>query len=860
MSVISLLDYHSHDQIDNNFWRELGTTIDKIDELRVKGDINLKLNLLLSRLPVSALKELSSFYGVPFSEDLVKDDFVKLFFNIDKEDKIEILTLQDFLNRKKRSINEVYSIKNTEVLLKSSLARVKSMYDNSPKLLMEALTYYIWSEKGTGNLFSINKKLSYQNILKIINEYKKAFPEKLYKLNNMKNNYRIHSYYLSDGKELIVSLYKQINDSPKADFDGAIRNKEVTNILLAINTEKQIIEIKNANKSDETNIKNYLEETFQIKISEIESEVFDKYEASEVKEAFLTGKSAAEEVEAELLTTKITFRTSLLKRTPRVTLELDNESIWPSVEDAYGKGSISLKSIKDIESISVKMQNKKRLIRSVLLPNGNVIFSLDDSRMDKITRDKFSKSFLEQFGIPLFQEISNLEFFEGKADKVDYLMSISKKSSVAEIEKALLEELISNSLMTEKKKLVLTCRACKDVTELDDIDYDIREFQCSCEHAECYSQTFTTLEVDMDNAKKYVKNKLEQFVIDLGYIYSPKPSTYDIDSEKFEFVNMNNSKTNETLQFFITADHIRPAFLKRLSTMMVPTIIITIGMVDEAVQSLRDKGVYVVNFGNIYFSKDEELKPVFYDNIEKIRLQLKSNIAKAADHAYCSLQRLLCEPTEIDSKYTDKVFEDDVFAIIKDMVPNGIKWGKEKSGKVFPEGIFAISTKKVNEQVLTRVFSFDCKFTRLKKGYDLKKEEQRKAIDYVERLNDNDYVVKFSDKSELTAHIFISNRFRDSQIKGMKSFFNEKLGEDYNTRPIFIDVSSFLYLHECYRKNIEELNKHRNRFYEQLIWLFTRENITNEEVTKMFERVLDKDLEEHKTLDTNKVTDLLEGA
>ena len=46
----------------------------------------------------------------------------------------------------------------------------------------------------------------------------------------------------------------------------------------------------------------------------------------------------------------------------------------------------------------------------------------------------------------------------------------------------------------------------------------------------------------------------------------------------------------------------------------------------------------------------------------------------------------------------------------------------------------------------------------------------------------------------------------------MRDYFNEALGEEYNTIPCFIDLESLLYLHECYRENVEHLHANRNLF------------------------------------------------
>ncbi|NHM31287.1 hypothetical protein [Neobacillus terrae] len=853
---MSLLRFHSHSEVDPEYWRELGIAVDSINDFSQKElAVNDRMETLLNRLTVENLKELAELYQIELEKDMTKEKLVSKFKILEKSSKIELFLLQDFLNRKKRAVDDIYSIKcNDNRNLISSLARVKFLYQSSPKLLMEAFTYFQWNEKGSGIVHTFSKKVPYKNILKLTTDYKTSFPQKLFEKSKGKNYFKIHSYFTLDNKELILNVYKQVNDSPRPDFDKAIRNKEVSSILLRVDIEQNLVEFKGANKTDEGHIISYIEETYSVNSSEVKPSVFKDYNPEAITNAFLTGESVSKDKVMDFLVTKISFRGSLLKRSPKISIELDNESIWPSIIDAQQKGILTMRSIKDIEHVMAQIKNKKRLIRSNILQNGNVIFSFDDSRMDNDMKENFKDNFQDLFGIPLFQEISNYGFFEGRVDKFDYLMSLSNPDILSNEDKSVFDRLVLENLIKEKQGLILTCKSCKDVSEIEDVSFNIESFICECGHTECYYKKTLNIEINLRTVTDVIKKQFNSLFKSLGYTDKPKLSTININEEKHKFISYHNDETNEMIQLFITSDYIRPTFIKRLSTMMIPTLIITVGMVEETIQSLRDQGVHPINFGKIYLSDQEELKEYYLDNIERVKRQSKTKIAEAADHAYISLKQILKDPSKVDSKYTDKIFEDDVFALLKDIIPNGEKWGKEKSGKAYPEGIFAISAKNVRKGDFRRVFSYDCKFTRDDNGYDLKREEKRKAIEYVEKLNENDYVINYSDKKELTAHIFISNRFQEQQKVGMRDFFNSALGEDYDTKPIFLDVECLLYMHESYRNNVEHILANRNLFYEQLILLFTRENISKQEIDKIFMKALDKDLEENRKLDTKKVT------
>ena len=134
--------------------------------------------------------------------------------------------------------------------------------------------------------------------------------------------------------------------------------------------------------------------------------------------------------------------------------------------------------------------------------------------------------------------------------------------------------------------------------------------------------------------------------------------------------------------------------------MMIPTIIITLGMSEEKIQSLNDQGLFPINFGKIYYLKGNDLKEELLEVIQRIKLQSKTKVSEAADHAYMSLKMIPEEPEEIKESYNDKIFEDDVFALLKDIIPNAEKWGKEKVGKPIPKEYLRFHLKMLTSLIV----------------------------------------------------------------------------------------------------------------------------------------------------------------
>ncbi|MGR5961737.1 hypothetical protein ACT7DN_07520 [Bacillus paranthracis] len=180
------------------------------------------------------------------------------------------------------------------------------------------------------------------------------------------------------------------------------------------------------------------------------------------------------------------------------------------------------------------------------------------------------------------------------------------------------------------------------------------------------------------------------------------------------------------------------------------------------------------------------------------------------------------------------------------------------SGKEVPEGIFALTytvTEGGEDKQHQYVFSYDCKLNKNTNGYDLSKGEQRKAHDYVEMLNQIRHITKFSNKKQLSAHIFISNNFDTNNYETMANHFYNKLPSGYDTRPIFLPIEVLTYLHSEYRKNHQKLYNARNIFMENLhkILITDKLVIEKDDIEEIMEEALDEKLADYSEIDTVKV-------
>ncbi|MEM5007398.1 TFIIB-type zinc ribbon-containing protein [Priestia megaterium] len=849
-----MLKYQSDQPIDDQYWRELAVSVDKIKELGEK-DLSSRVGKIINRMSVEEVKDLLSQYEITIDEKIEREVILKKFKELSFEYKQEFLFLADFGQRKKQTIGTFYELRIGKQITRydsHELAQVKHLYQLLPFHLAELHVFHNWTNRARGRIFSMTKSLNEKRLKLILNEKGKMLVNDLYKGSGQKCFYKLTSY-TQLGDVIIIKMYKQVNDTPRPDFDSAFRNKEVQPLFFKIDGKKRILEVKNFTIKEQKALIEYLKRSYsEMEIKPLQTEVYSEYDSESVREAFIYGKPVDEKKYIDIEVSKISFRRSTLRDGAKITLELDGQNIWDSVIDAHEKHCVNLHSLKDLNSITISIEGNKRTIQNHIMENGNILFTMDDGRMNNKKKKRFEEAFLAYFGLPLFQEVSNRGYQAGVRDTIDYVMGASTAQKYSKGELTIVESMQSEKFLISVREEFQICKNCGEKQQ----ELDEEDPVCdSCGNVIFVPVVKNILRPQIHIIRSYIKKRLKDIEQQTG-MKVVSDSSPKIDGFKQPFIVLHNEETNEQLQILVTQERLKHTTIKRITTMMVPTLIIMIGALENTLHAYQTNCTQAITFGYIYHAKREELSELINNCMKRMKHRLKATISDAATQAFEALQETLLEPDDVSDKYDDKKFEDDVFAILRDMVPNCQKWGKEKSGQVYPEGIFTISAKdKRREQ--RKVFSYDCKFTRKNKGYDLNKSEQRKAIDYIEKLNDNDYIFNFSDNNSLEGHIFISNRFQTQQKQAMQDHFYEKLQEGSDVKAIFLGIDELLYLHQQYRENWEHIQSCRHLFYSKLITLLTNTDIKKKNIDNMFEIVLDPALMEIRVLDTQKVTKTL---
>ncbi|MDF2065104.1 hypothetical protein [Bacillus sp. Cr_A10] len=833
---------------EEKYWIGLEVHYYKIND-QWKDVYKPKLEKALLSMTLPQLKELCGICNIDYVEN--KEEVVNKINSNEDISKL-LYYLKEFQSKKKKAINELYEwlFLNSETRYDlSSINKLLHFYLVNKSLLFDVFTLYKWGTKASGNKYLTKKKLKPKDLIEI--ESNNQFLEKITDTMHLKSkshHYKVVSTATNSAHKIIVLIYKQMADILLADFDGNKSNKKVSEIMFEIDLDDKSISIKSGNKTDEESLIEYFDSNFNTDLQKYKMETFTEFSKKKF-EQLLTSPEISEGLDYKAFISSITFYSSSLWKSPALTFDLKDDDVWPAVVEANKSGVIRPTSLKDIRFIKLTYNDfSSKRIYSKMEPNGDITFRLQDANLTKQQIQQTNDIFEMLLGLPINQPISNKDFTEGTADKVDFILKRCNPEELGST-KELFDELMEKGLINQNSISGYSC-ANEDCQAFYD---QLPQNDCEvCGDENFFEIQRTKYDLNFNKVKKFTKKQLNAWANDRGYNLL-NPTTLTLYDKKYEMFNFE--KEYHSIQVLVTSEILPGRTLKRFRKLLTPTIVIYVGYHEFDFINHNSDSIYPMNFGQIYSYEGDEL----YDRLDKIIDILDSRsltiVTQASSMAYESLIKL--SEAEDLGEYNDREFEDDVYAIVKDIFPNADKWGREMSGERVPEGLFSLQYNTqigMTNQEFRRIYSFDCKLTAKEKGYDLGISEKRKAWDYIDELHNIRDITKYSDRNEVSGHIFITNKYKENQIDEMREFFNEKMSGKASTMPIFIEVDQIILIHKLFRLNYKDILIRRNTFYEEMNNLLIQEDgiIKETDICRCFEEVLEQEPEQ-RHLDMHRV-------
>ncbi|GEM_PF-4276297 len=827
------------------YWEELGVNFSKINE---NTDYNKNVRSKIESLCEPDLIFLSEFLNINYDENFIKNV-------LENDEVVNLLYIDNFLKRKKKAVDELYNsiFIETEQYREeaSSIVKLLQLFLDNKIRLFEVYALNEWISKGTGIEYIANSKLTQKQMDKFTKGAElKKFCEFMEETPQTGTSYKVRMACKYSNKQIFV-IYKLKNDTQMTDFDEAKRVKNIDKILFEIDVKNGCLHIKFRNYSERIQIKKYFQQFFNVDFNEAQTEIFEDYDVDNFKSNFTKLDGSSKDVTTNFYVTRIIFINSLLDKSPELTFDAHKRDVWPAIVHAFNMKIIDIDSIDSIKSMTVNVNSRFRTIRTVSLKDGNIMFKLDDKGLKDYERENIEKKFKEKFHIPLNTRVKN-KLEKGVIEQIDSILRSTNTDEIKEDLREIVDNLVAEKIVKVNKIKNIVCdnNSCGHVEEYTDGAIE----KCSeCFTDEITIQEYSKLEIDNKVVERYIKLCLGK-AIDIENTNIEK-------SNKFKGYTCLRFLYNEKEHNVIITDKIlSKKSMKSIEKKLIPTIIIYYGIDNEQAKLMTPNSIEMLQFAKLYANKDnmEIQSNILKDAFKRLEKMLHYQIVNAAMLSNEDLEYINGEPSKIGKGYSATDFEDDIYALLKDIIFNSEKWGASDIGKPLPEGVLTFQYVENNgaKEVENRVaFTFDCKLTSKDDGYDLDRGEQRKAIEYVNKFNKTNEIQRYcNNNKELSSHLFISNKFKNNQIENVCKYFKDNISEGNTTKPVFIDFRGTLEFHSWYRTNYELIQKNRNCFYKELHGvLTTSEKIITYQDFKLLVEELEESFDDGKKINLRRM-------
>lgn len=724
-------------------------------------------------------------------EDATPDQLAAHLLAADKNSSIQFLA--EFIRGRGRAINEEYESHFSAKLRKKhqsqldqlskgrpgvlrQFAKLLLLYEDDHEAIGRIFVRKLWRGKKSTFEFAARKSLS-DSFLERLEESKDSLADSLADAYSGLDLRFFDTVRLGNWE--ILLLQREYSPTVRPDYRDVQKTLHGFGwIMFGLERRKNRIILKGGGRKAIPIVEKWFKHKLKTDLREAEPVLFTEYDAIAVEDAFLGKYADSSTVD---LVAIAFHRTQGPQHSPM------------SVEPAYAGHDIRLdlqygrekevfrvRSLSDIDWVRVRFRGKEARVTFELEKRGAITLALDNADLTEDEVDELRSEFATTFGVPLDQRIDPQNLLLGSVDIYNFLLEVDRDDQVAMYQRRALRKLIENDILYTEPQDVLVCPKSPVGCKLGGqpvIDEDTSECpQCQTELEIRNIQYIRQKEAAI---RKKCGDMLQEAT---GWSFSSKPVTF----EKVPFYPLANPERPDQVIRVYFSKRVGKSILDRLDRSLQPVLVVhTGGDVDYA--HLDAVGVVHVSLARALAAADEqEAKQRFEGDVERARKALiDRQEEKVLRRAHMSRQRIENPP----SNYEGEDYETDVFNVIRSLFPYTEYW----TGKNRPDGFCSLvhfDDASLRKPVKHN-WSYDAKYTRSKKGYDLSVDEERKAWDYVAALMKQPELQVQG--NELNGHAIISNKLDSKQMKKVAEFVRRehRLGNNQPSFKIIFILDSF---------------------------------------------------------------------
>ena len=313
--------------------------------------------------------------------------------------------------------------------------------------------------------------------------------------------------------------------------------------------------------------------------------------------------------------------------------------------------------------------------------------------------------------------------------------------------------------------------------------------------------SFETPRISKPGVREFVKDILEEE--GLKYIGKKRERIFKTE---YELLRVQGERRQVDLHLNTDDVNLTENAVEHLQKSLNPVVVVNPGEVKN--QSLMDEALTAsIDLAELIDRRlDDDLPDDFISReVRRVERTTEERAAKNARSAYDWMQDIVQEP---DKSHSSR-FEEELFHLFNQIIPNTEQWGNKRSGKSVPDG-FAELYFEGGQGEFHKGLTYDSKFTE-KSDVNLDTDETKRLRDYVHRIIGSEEIK--SSKTDLTHFIIISN----AGPGGMETLAGRlNRMRKWDGYPVYMHSSFPIGLHIAYNENVELIQSNQNAFYQEI--------------------------------------------
>lgn len=766
------------------------------------------------------------------SEDIASHEKSILLYTIYRFVRGKNTVIEEYVENKNGLDSDEYGDFDNETCYFVALDQIQKGKEN---ILYKILLFYLWSKYEIGRTYEIEDELPL--------DYRERFDKDSRGLRmTLANRTRGKKYLYQERDKIefenstIFVIDRQASDKEKRDVVGTIRRRRLRSIFIMVDEAENEIEIKADKEKIRQIIAERIQKTFVVSLKPsdvVESE-------SKVDVDSFSNKLKGEETRGEIDIVNVEFRKTNAR--PSVPLTVSKKSVGIEIRPLVKKLSEGIVSsdIKQVKKFWFQVDDVDTRVKIKNKPDGSVRLESKIKTHSSEKKEGISKKFLEEFGVPLDQDIPPHLVEETRESIISFLLNRPPSHELYPSYSDLMSKLEDLGVLNVD---VIKRNKCEECEEF----YENREDCPRCGNS--LSKVSERKKVDMSRkgVTSFFKDLLNRE--DIEYIGKKRERIY---KSTYNFIKIQKGDINLHVLIDTPDLSITEKSIQHLKKSVNPVLIVEPGdsVNEKLIEETHSTYLNLAEALDKYL--DEELPSDYIStHIEEVVRSVGHKLASNAKDSYDRLEEMIRTPSNSDPTQ----FEKEIFHIINQIIPFAAQWGTKRSGKRIPDG-FAELTYRKKGKIYSRSIAWDSKFKNDDSEFDIDSEEANNIRGYIHKIKESEEVK--TSKTLFRNFLVITNAKNPGNFSGRIASLVNRM-RSWRGVPVLVDIRFLLGLHVVFNENLSLIKRSRATFNEILFKTINGGQYRYKEVEKNFFVYLEgkdvKDLfsEFEKEIDSNRI-------